>query len=459
MRSTRVTPSIAPLERAFLVGITLPRVRREDEIQNLNELELLARSAGAEVVGRTLQSRTRVDGTTFVGSGKVEELAREIHDRDANLVVFDDDLSPAQARNIEKILEVNVIDRTELILDIFARRARTRQARIQVEIAQLNYALPRLRRLWEHLSRQAGGIGTRGPGETQIEVDRRKARDRIASLERELAKIHRGAEERRKRREGLFTVTIVGYTNAGKSTLLNRIAGSGVLESDRLFSTLDSTTRRVMSPGGEPFLLTDTIGFIRKLPTHLVDSFKVTLLDVREADLLLHVADASIDRCEEHIAVVNGVLDEVLSRGERRGAGSAGPGGIGMGAGRDAGPQPAIVPTVLVLNKIDLVEEAGRRNSFRARHPGAVLMSAATGEGADELLETVESNRGKDLVEAEVLVSPEDGRAIALIERSASVLSRRLVKGRMVFRVRMRKQEIAILERESAVRLRLAPSS
>ena len=317
MRSTRVTPSIAPLERAFLVGITLPRVRREDELQNLSELELLARSAGAEVVGRTLQSRTRVDGTTFVGKGKIEELAREIHDRGANLVIFDDDLTPAQARNIEKILEVNVIDRTELILDIFARRARTRQARIQVEIAQLNYALPRLRRLWEHLGRQAGGIGTRGPGETQIEVDRRKARDRIASLERELEKIHRGAEERRKRREGLFTVTIVGYTNAGKSTLLNRIAGSGVLESDRLFSTLDSTTRRVMSPGGEPFLLTDTIGFIRKLPTHLVDSFKVTLLDVREADLLLHVADASIDRCDEHIAVVNAVLDDVLAKGGR----------------------------------------------------------------------------------------------------------------------------------------------
>jgi GTP-binding protein HflX len=443
MRSTRVTPSIAPLERAFIVGITLPRARREDELQNLSELELLARSAGAEVVGRTLQSRTRVDGTTYVGKGKIEEIAREIHDHGANLVIFDDDLTPAQARNIEKILEVNVIDRTELILDIFARRARTRQARIQVEIAQLNYALPRLRRLWEHLSRQAGGIGTRGPGETQIEVDRRRARDRIASLERELEKIHRGAEERRKRREGLFTVTIVGYTNAGKSTLLNRIAGSGVLESDRLFSTLDSTTRRVTSPGGEPFLLTDTIGFIRKLPTHLVDSFKVTLLDVREADLLLHVADASIDRCEEHIAVVNAVLDDVLTKGARA----------------DADAASSRVPTVLVLNKIDLLEDSGRRNALRAGHPEAVLMSAATGEGTDELLEAVESHLGKELVEAEVTVSPEDGRAIALVERSSKVLSRKLAGGRMVFRVRVRKREIAILERESALRLRLVRSS
>ncbi|MCX5753269.1 MAG: GTPase HflX [Candidatus Krumholzibacteria bacterium] len=440
MRSTRIVPSTAPLERAYLVGITLPRARREDEIQNLAELELLARSAGAEVVGRTLQSRTRVDGTTFVGSGKIEELAREIHDRGANLVIFDDDLTPAQARNIEKILEINVIDRTELILDIFSRRARTRQARIQVEIAQLNYALPRLRRLWEHLGRQAGGIGTRGPGETQIEVDRRKARDRISSLEKELEKIHRGAEERRKRREGLFTVTIVGYTNAGKSTLLNRIAGSGVLESDRLFSTLDSTTRRVTGPGGEPFLLTDTIGFIRKLPTHLVDSFKVTLLDVREADLLLHVADASIDRCEEHIAVVNAVLDDVLPKG-------------------GAGAPLASVPSVLVLNKIDLIEDSGRRNALRVKHPEAVLASAATGEGTEELLEIVESRLGKDLVEAEVSVSPEEGRVIALVERSSKVLSRRLAGDRMVFRVRMRKREIAILEREAAVRLRLAPSS
>jgi len=452
MRSTRVTPSLAPLERAFLVGITLPRARREDELQNLRELELLARSAGAEIVGRTLQSRTRVDGTTFVGKGKIEEIAREIHDHGANLVIFDDDLSPAQARNIEKILEVNVIDRTELILDIFARRARTRQARIQVEIAQLNYALPRLRRLWEHLSRQAGGIGTRGPGETQIEVDRRKARDRMASLAKELEKIHRGAEERRKKREGIFTVTIVGYTNAGKSTLLNRIAGSGVLESDRLFSTLDSTTRRVVSPGGELFLLTDTIGFIRKLPTHLVDSFKVTLLDVREADLLLHVADASIDRCEEHIAVVNDVLDDVLTEGGHGDTGAGVPGAIG----RAAAPG---VPTVLVLNKIDLVEDPGRRNALRAGHPGAVLTSAATGEGIDELLGIVEAHLGKELVEAEVLISPENGRGIALVERSSKVLSRKLAGGRMVFRVRARKREIAILEKEAGVRVRRAPSS
>jgi GTP-binding protein HflX len=454
MRSTRVSPSIAPVERAYLVGITLPRVRREDEIENLRELELLARTAGAEVVGRTIQGRTRIDGATFIGQGKVEELGQAIHDNAANLVIFDDDLSPAQARNIEKRLDVNVIDRTELILDIFARRARTRQARIQVEIAQLTYALPRLRRLWEHLSRQAGGIGTRGPGETQIEVDRRRARERMATLAKELEKIHRGAEERRKRREGLFNVTIVGYTNAGKSTLLNRIAGSAVLESDRLFSTLDSTTRRVSGPGGEPFLLTDTIGFIRKLPPHLVASFKVTLLDVREADLLLHVADAGVPRREDHIAVVNGVLEEVLGKGSR-GENARGAAGEETTEYAPGGDTPGFrIPTILVLNKIDLIEDAGARRALRARHPGAVLASAATGEGLDDLLAVVEAHTGKDFVDAEVLISPEDGKAIAAVERTAKVLSRKLAGGRMVFGVRIRKRDLAVLERVAPVRLR-----
>lgn len=458
MRSTRDSSSKTPPERAYLVGVTLPRVRREDELENLRELELLARTAGASVVGQTLQNRTRVDGATFIGKGKIEELTREIHDRDVNLVIFDDDLSPAQARNIEKVLDVNVIDRTELILDIFARRAGTRQARIQVEIAQLNYALPRLRRLWEHLSRQEGGIGTRGPGETQIEVDRRRARDRIANLTKELEKIHRGVEERRKRREGIFNVTIVGYTNAGKSTLLNRVAGSSVLESDRLFSTLDSTTRRVETPGGEPFLLTDTVGFIRKLPPHLVASFKATLLDVREADLLLHVADVGVQRYEEHIAIVNAVLDDVLGGGgpvEARGAaGEDEPGGT---PGGEAASER--IPTVLVLNKIDLFADAAARKALGARHPGAVLASAATGEGLAELLGIVEAHMGKDFVEADVLLAPEDGRAIAAVERISKVLSRKISRGRLVFRVRIRKRDIAILEREATVRLRFVSSS
>ncbi|MCK4236932.1 MAG: GTPase HflX, partial [Candidatus Krumholzibacteria bacterium] len=259
IRSYHIPPPDSPEEKAFLVGVNLPGMKRRDETENLGELELLARTAGAEVAGHAVQRRTRIDGSTYIGEGKIRELAGTIYEQGINLVIFDDDLSPAQARNIENRLNVNVIDRTELILDIFARRARTRQAKIQVEIAQLTYALPRLRRLWDHLSRQAGGIGTRGPGETQIEVDRRRVRERIDHLNRALSKISRGVGERRKKRKALFNVTIVGYTNAGKSTLLNRLVGSSVVESGRLFSTLDSTTRRAKCPDGKVFLLTDTV--------------------------------------------------------------------------------------------------------------------------------------------------------------------------------------------------------
>ena len=284
-------PPKSPGEKAFLVGVKLPGSTFENEQENISELELLATTAGAVVVGSVIQQRTRLDGATYIGKGKLEELASTVEEKELNLVIFDDDLAPAQARNIEKRVGVNVIDRTELILDIFSKRARTRQARIQVEIAQLTYALPRLKRLWDHLSRQAGGIGTKGPGETQLEVDRRKVREKISALKRELVKIENRTRERRKNREKLFNVTIVGYTNAGKSTLLNRLSGSDVLESGHLFSTLDSTTRRVELEGGTTFLMTDTIGFIRKLPTHLVSSFHATLLDVEQADLLLHLVD------------------------------------------------------------------------------------------------------------------------------------------------------------------------
>ena len=413
----------APAERAFLVGVQLPGRKREIEEENLDELELLAGTAGADVVGRTVQSRTRIDGSTFIGEGKLESIARQVRDLAINLIIFDDDLSPAQARNIERRLEVNVIDRTELILDIFARRARTRQARIQVEIAQLRYALPRLRRLWDHLSRQAGGIGTRGPGETQLEVDRRRVRERIAKLKRELTAIDRRVVERRKQRKALFNVAIVGYTNAGKSTLLNRLAGSRVLQSSRLFSTLDSTTRRIEPPAGRPFLLTDTIGFIRKLPPHLVDSFRATLRDVREADLLLHLIDASNPRHEEHSDVVGAVLEDVL--------------------GGDASEQMA---TIFVLNKIDLLKDEARRRSLGSGYPDPVLISAATGEGVDLLTGRIEAFMDRDMVRATVEVDAEDGRAVSSVERLGDVRSRRIEGATMCFELEVRRGDIAALE-------------
>ncbi len=427
-----IPPTGAPEERAFLVGILLPGKRREDEENNLRELELLARTAGADVVGSAIQSRTRIDGSTFIGGGKVEELAREAYENQVNLVIFDDDLSPAQARNIENRLEVNVIDRSELILDIFARGARTKQARIQVEIAQLKYALPRLRRLWDHLSRQAGGIGTRGPGETQLEVDRRRVRERVAKLSKELDRIDKRVKERRKQRSSMFNIAIAGYTNAGKSTLLNRLSGSKILQSQRLFSTLDSTTRKVKSPSGKTFLLTDTIGFIRKLPPHLVDSFRATLRDVREADLILHLVDVSDERYEDHIEVVNGVIGEVLG-GERA---------------------DEEVPTLLVLNKSDLVGDDALK-SLRGRYDEAVQISSSSGDGISALLEVIDGWIERDIVQAVVEVEAGDGKAVDTVEKIGDVLERTVEGTRMIFHVRVKKRDLAALERVGDVRVRL----
>ena len=427
-RRFHIPSSGAPAERAFLVGVQLPGRSKEIEEENLDELELLAKTAGAEVAGRMVQSRTRIDGSTFIGEGKLESLAREVHDHGINLIIFDDDLTPAQARNIERRLEVNVIDRTELILDIFARRARTRQARIQVEIAQLRYALPRLRRLWDHLSRQAGGIGTRGPGETQLEVDRRRVRERIAKLKKELIAIDRRVVERRKQRKTLFNVAIAGYTNAGKSTLLNKLTGSRVLQSSRLFSTLDSTTRRIESPGTSPFLLTDTIGFIRKLPPHLVESFRATLRDVREAHLLLHLIDVSNPLHEEQAEIVGGVLEDVLG---------------GEAAER--------VATIFVLNKIDLLEGKASRKSLKASYPDSVLISAATGEGVPLLLERIGAFIERNTVRATVEVDAEDGRAVASVESLGEVRERYIDGARMKFEIEIKRGDIAALERLGTV--------
>jgi GTP-binding protein HflX len=426
-----IPPPKSPEETAFLVGVKLPGSTFEDEQENVSELELLATTAGAIVSGSAIQQRTRLDGSTYIGKGKLEELAGAVADRGIDLVIFDDDLTPAQARNIEKRVGVNVIDRTELILDIFSKRARTKQARLQVEIAQLTYALPRLKRLWDHLSRQAGGIGTKGPGETQLEVDRRKVRERIAALKRELSRIESRTKERRKKRSELFNVTIVGYTNAGKSTLLNRLSGSDVLESGRLFSTLDSTTRRVEMPGEGAILLTDTVGFIRKLPAHLVASFHATLVDVEEADLLLHLVDSSSPRCGEKISVVNDVLSRVLG-----------------GRARIEGEDP--IPTLLVLNKADLIDQGGA-TALEQRYPEAVRVSAATGEGAEELLGAIgrQIRRGTMLVRVEVPAA--EGKTIAIIEEAGQVMERTFEGDTAIMTVRLRRRDVGRIERSARV--------
>ncbi|MBN2184430.1 MAG: GTPase HflX [Candidatus Krumholzibacteriota bacterium] len=431
-------PPDKPEERACLVGVKLPGATYEQEKENLQELGQLASTAGAEVVETIIQQRTRVDGATYIGKGKIEDIERLVQDKGLNLVVFDDDLSPAQARNIENLVKVNVIDRTELILDIFSRRARTRQAKLQVEIAQLNYALPRLKRLWDHLSRQAGGIGTRGPGETQLEVDRRRVRERILFLKKELEKISKRVGERRKNRKDVFNATIVGYTNAGKSTLLNRLSGAGVLESGQLFSTLDSISRKVGLPDGEEFVLTDTVGFIRKLPTHLVASFRATLIDVAEADLLLHLVDVSSPLFEDRILIVNDVLGKVLKES----------GGQG---------KTLKIPTIVVFNKTD--RETGKKAVAAAlkSYPASASISAAKGDGIDTLLGMIKGQIDRNRVKARVELPVSDGRTIAFIESSARILERTVEEETIRFVLITDKKDIGKIEKAGNVRVTILP--
>jgi GTP-binding protein HflX len=297
-------------ERAVLVGLVQQNQTQEQLTEYLDELAFLAETAGAIAVKRFTQKLQHPDSRTFVGKGKLEEIRQYLNGRDINLVIFDDELTGSQITNIEKELGVKTIDRSDLILDIFARRARTAQAKVQVELAQYQYLLPRLKGMWKHLERQGGGIGTRGPGETEIETDRRIVKDKIALLRKRLAEIDKQAFTQRKERGELIRVSLVGYTNVGKSTLMNLLSKSEVFAENKLFATLDTTTRKIVFEN-TPFLLSDTVGFIRKLPHHLVESFKSTLDEVREADILLHVVDVSHPQYEEQIGVVNKTLQEL----------------------------------------------------------------------------------------------------------------------------------------------------
>jgi len=299
-------------EKAVLVGLITPDVSQEQAYEYLDELAFLAKTAGAKPIRNFTQRLPNPDNKTFLGKGKIEEVLLFAEENEIKLIIFDDDLNPSQIRNIEKIFgeETKILDRSNLILDIFASRAKTAQARTQVELAQYQYLLPRLTRMWTHLERQKGGIGMRGPGETQIETDRRIIKDKIALLKKKLQKIDKQSSTRRKGREHLIRVALVGYTNAGKSTLMNKLAKSEVFAENKLFATLDTTVRKVVI-GNLPFLLTDTVGFIRKLPHQLVESFKSTLDEVREADFLIHLVDISNPNFEDHIDVVNKTISEL----------------------------------------------------------------------------------------------------------------------------------------------------
>lgn len=297
-------------EKAILVGI-ITGTQTEDKItEYLDELEFLAFTAGAETKKRFTQKLDSQNAKTFVGTGKLDEIKKYVIDKEIDLVIFDDELSPSQLRNIEKILERRILDRTNLILDIFAQRARTAHAKVQVELAQYEYLLPRLTRMWTHLERQRGGIGLRGPGETEIETDRRVIREKISKCKEQLKKIDRQMETQRQNRGKMVRVALVGYTNVGKSTIMNMLSKSEVFAENKLFATLDTTVRKVVIEN-LPFLLTDTVGFIRKLPTHLIESFKSTLDEVRESDILVHIVDIAHPNHEEHISVVRQTLTEI----------------------------------------------------------------------------------------------------------------------------------------------------
>src|SRR6476619_7135302 len=297
-------------ERAVLVGVVHKDQREQEVMEYLEELAFLAETAGAVALKKFIQKLPHPDSRTYIGKGKLEEIKKYISDRDINMVIFDDELNGSQIMNIEKEVGVKTIDRSDLILDIFARRAKTAQAKAQVELAQYQYILPRLRGMWKHLERLGGGIGTRGPGESEIETDRRIVRDKISLLRKRLAEIDKQAFTQRKERGEFIRVALVGYTNVGKSTLMNLLSKSDVFSENKLFATLDTTTRKVVFEN-TPFLLSDTVGFIRKLPHHLVESFKSTLDEVRESDILLHVVDISHPGYEEQIGVVNKTLQEI----------------------------------------------------------------------------------------------------------------------------------------------------
>jgi GTP-binding protein HflX len=400
-------------ERVFLVAVELKSRNRADMRDSLAELGELAMTAGGEVIGDGLQKTESLNPATFIGKGKAAEFADFCRRQDVDTVIFDDELSPAQSRNLEKIFNCKILDRTSLILDIFAQRARTREGKLQIELAQLQHLLPRLTRFWGHLSRQSGGIGMRsGEGETQLETDRRRVQDRIAKISRELELVRqqRGIQRSVRQRNNWPLASIVGYTNAGKSTLLNALTGADVLVKDILFATLDPTTRRLRLPTNQNVLLTDTVGFIRKLPHGLVEAFKATLEEVVQTDLLLHVADISHPQVEEQIQAVNTVLAEI-------------------GAGEK--------PTIMVFNKMDRLNSGGMLNRLQAHHPHAVAISATTGEGIPVLLAEIGIQLRPKREFLELRVPHEQAAVIARLHKVGQVITRRYSGKTARFKVRI----------------------
>ncbi len=408
-------------ESAILVGVELPNSQIGRD--NLDELAGLVETDGAEIVGRLTQKRDTPDQTTYLGKGKVAQLELMVRATDADAVIFDNNLSPAQSRNLEHELKVKVLDRTEVILDIFSTRARTHEARLAVELAQLQYSLPRLKQMWSHLSRIKAGVGMRGPGEKQLETDRRLVERRIVELRSELDRVLRRKEREVAARSDRMTVSLVGYTNAGKSTLLNKVTGADVLAEDKLFATLDTRTRRWQLPHWGPVLLSDTVGFIRDLPHSLVASFKATLEEARQADLLLHVADASNPAVIDQIASVYTVLEELDIREK---------------------------DTLLVLNQIVAIEDPGTLEMLKQRFPSAIPISARTGEGISRLAAAVSDALTQHFLDVDIDLDVSNGRLLAYLAKHGEILSRTYTEDRVSVHCRMPRKYLAPIPADEA---------
>jgi len=383
-------------ERAILAALDTKRISREIVEEHLSELEELALTAGAETIIKLIQDRPSMDSAFYIGKGKAEQLSLLVEQNDIDLVIFDDDLTPVQVRNLERLIDKKIIDRSGLILDIFASRAKTNEAKTQVELAQLQYMLPRLTRAWTHLSKQYGGIGTKGPGETQIETDRRNIRDRISHLKEKLKRIEKQRETRSRLRKDTVRIILVGYTNVGKSTLFNLLTDSDVFAENKLFATLDSTTRSLDFGKKEKLLISDTVGFIRKLPPNLVASFKSTLNEVREADIILHVIDISHNYFEEHIAVVEQTLKDL---------------------GSDKKTQ------IKIFNKVDVLSDRSRISYVRNKYPDSIIISAKRGINISQLRDKLIEISESAYVEEKIDLGLNEYKKAARIHTLAEVLS------------------------------------